>query len=71
LYHAEIVLMTTEKSEIRRALGPGVDSVVKRLLRGQRISYLPNVQITSMKGDSDLEAIHFHKEEDHGEDQVA
>lgn len=63
--------MTTGKSDVRKNLGPGVEKVIKRLLRGQRISYLPNVNITAMKGDSDLEAIHFNKEEDYGEGKVA
>lgn len=70
-YHTKIILMTDQRSEVRSTLGTGAEKVIARLLRAQRISYLPNVNITDMKGDSDLQAIHFNKEEDYGKDKVA
>lgn len=70
-YHTQIVLMANEKSEVRGTMGKAVEGVISRLLKAQRISYLPNVNIVGMKGDSDLQAIHFNKEGEYGEGKTA
>jgi hypothetical protein len=36
-------------------------------LSEQRISYLPNVQILDLKGDHELQSIHFNKEGEYGD----
>jgi len=38
--------------------------IAKFLLRDQRISYQPNVTITDMKGENDLEEIYYFSESD-------
>lgn len=52
-------------------MGKGVERFITKLLKDQRISYLPNARITELKGDSDLQAVHFNKEEDYAKDKVA
>lgn len=70
LYDTKVTLMTTEESQVRLDLGKPVEKYVEQLLRKQRISYLPNVQIAKLEGENELEKIYFHKEGDYSDDAV-
>ena len=69
-YETQIMLMTTRHGEIRKSLGKGLENYIKSLLKNQRISFQPNVNIVDLKGDSELEAIYFNKEGMYGEDHT-
>lgn len=63
-FDTEIIMMTSESSEVRKSLGKGMEAYLKAQLKEQRISYQPNVNITRLEGESDLEYIYFNKESD-------
>lgn len=64
-YHTKVILMMNERPQIRKSLGKNMEKKIAKLLKDNRISYLPNVKIKEMKGDSDLQSIHFYKEGDY------
>lgn len=70
-FDTKIVLMTTEKSEIRQTLGKGFEDYLMRELREQRISYQPNVNVTNFEGENDLEKIYYNKEGEYEENLPA
>lgn len=58
--------MTTGDSDVRKTFGFQVERVIKRNLSEQRISFLPNVNVIDMKGDHELQSVHFNKEGQYG-----
>ena len=63
--------MTTESSQIRRSLGKKFEVYLDYMLKQQRISYQPCVNITNFEGENDLEKIWFNKEGEYSKDLPA
>ncbi len=54
--------MTNEVPDIRKSLGIRMEKFIRAQLKEQRINYEPNVKITNMEGETELETIYFTKE---------
>jgi hypothetical protein len=65
------MVMTTEKSQLRKTLGKGFETYLSDQLKEMRISYQPNVNITRLEGQTDIEKIYFNKEGEYEENLPA